>query len=308
MNRIQNPARVANPLELASESRLARWRRKLKRDGVRGIVARRWNWYRYRFCVRFRPLTLQYIALKGNHIRLHGGKFFVGGPLITPEVRLWMYCGRYEDAEIELLKNHLDPSLPTVELGGSIGVVACLTNRKLERPTEHVVVEANSLLIPTLERNRALNNAQFEILQKAVGYGVDSINFYVNEGAFNCGSTVSPTSHVISAPTTSLGPIIQERGFQAINLIVDIEGAETDLVANELDVLKRRVRHLLLETHQRYLPEGSTDAMLDALLDAGFEIVSGDRLNDHVLALVNRNLESPGDAPDQDARSPQTAG
>lgn len=70
----------------------------------------------------------------------------------------------------------------------------------------------------------------------------------------------------------------------------EIEGAEVDLVANELDVLRRHVKHLLVETHQRFLPEGQINAMLDALVGAGFEITAGDRDEDWVLALVNRNL------------------
>ena len=41
--------------------------------------------------------------------------------------------------------------LPVVELGGSIGVVACVTNRLLKDRKAHLVVEANPLAIPHLE-------------------------------------------------------------------------------------------------------------------------------------------------------------
>ena len=54
-------------------------------------------------------------------------------------------------------------TLPVVELGGSAGIVACLTNSLLLDPTRHIVVEANPNLVPILERNRQTNGCQFGI-------------------------------------------------------------------------------------------------------------------------------------------------
>lgn len=274
-----------------SEPRRSQWRLMLKRG--RDAIVRRvsspdwWRYFRKRWTDRCLVL---YVELTGNKVKVQGLTFSVDNPSILKFVKSMMYLEEYESEEIKLLKDQIDPSLPAVEFGASIGVVSCLTNRKLRDPTRHVVVEANPLLIPTLERNRALNNAQFEILQMALGYGSEVIEFHIDEKDSLAGSLRGGAGQVISAPTTSLARIVNERGFQAINLVVDIEGAEVELVANELDALRRHVKHLLVETHQRFLPEGSIDAMLDALIEAGFEITAGDRTDDYVFALANRNL------------------
>ena len=58
-----------------------------------------------------------------------------------------------------------------------MGVVACVTNRLLKNRTAHVVVEANPLVIPQLELNRTLNRCQFEIVNRAIAYGMESVTF-----------------------------------------------------------------------------------------------------------------------------------
>jgi 16S rRNA A1518/A1519 N6-dimethyltransferase RsmA/KsgA/DIM1 with predicted DNA glycosylase/AP lyase activity len=74
--------------------------------------------------------------------------------------------GVFEKHERETIKRCLDPNLPVVEVGGCIGVVACTTNRLLQEPSKHVVVEANPDLVPVLEANRQLNQCEFVVLQR----------------------------------------------------------------------------------------------------------------------------------------------
>jgi hypothetical protein len=67
--------------------------------------------------------------------------------------------------------------LPVIELGGALGVVACVTNKLLAQPSAHVVVEANPLAIPPLTVNKEANHCAFEIVNRAIAYGVDSVTF-----------------------------------------------------------------------------------------------------------------------------------
>src|ERR1035437_7229193 len=69
----------------------------------------------------------------------------------------------YELPERVLTKRHLPPTSTVLELGGCIGVVSCVVNRVLQHPSRHVVVEGNSAIIPTLQRNRDLNGCVFQI-------------------------------------------------------------------------------------------------------------------------------------------------
>lgn len=281
------------PLKAAPEPRLARWRRGLREKGVGRIVAERSGRYGRKIRSFPRWCVGKYVELTGDQVSLRGLKFALDNPLVPTAQKAELYFGDYETTEIEFLNEFLDPALPTVEFGGSIGVVACLTNRKLERPEEHVVVEANPLLLPTLERNRALNDARFEILNMAVAYGAPTIEFHIT-GSFLGGSTRGPSwgSRVHVAPTVSLATILRDRGFERINLIMDIEGAEVALVANELDVLKQRVKLMIAEIHPHLMPDGQIPKMLAALAEAGFRTAAA---TPGAVALINRAFE--GDAP-----------
>src|SRR5262249_50614366 len=74
----------------------------------------------------------------------------------------------YELPERALAKRHLPPTATVLELGGCIGVVACVINHILQQPRRHVVVEGNPSIIPVLKRNRDLNGCAFQIVHGVV--------------------------------------------------------------------------------------------------------------------------------------------
>lgn len=259
-----------------------RWARSLRRKGIRGVldgrlyVARQWY-------------LRKYFSLMGDRIRAYGLTFVVDNPLITPNQKHYLRKEVHEADEVRLTTAYLDPTRPTVELGGSIGVVACLTSRMLRRPEDHVVVEANPLVVPTLQKNRELNGCRFEVVTAALAYGAPMVEFTVGPDCMT-GAMKAAGSQKLRVPAVSLREIVEPRGFQAINLIVDVEGAEIDLVANELDFLKERVKLFFLETHERMLQDGSTRRMIADLERAGFRILEGDREDPFVFAFVNQAL------------------
>lgn len=196
----------------------------------------------------------------------------------------------YEVAERRLVR-HLDPHLPVVELGGCLGIIACLTNRMLGNPERHVVVEANPLAIPLLTAIRDKNQCRFKILHKALAYGASSISFQpvLNLCANSIQHNAAGKSQVTIAATT-LRDIVNESGFESFNLICDIEGYEWDLVCNEPDVLQK-AEVLMLETHARFIGDAKTDQLLSSLAGLGFRIVDQEEA---VVVLKQRHsLETP---------------
>src|SRR5262245_42251973 len=101
-------------------------------------------------------LVGRFIELRGNRVRLHGLRLSVDNPLIQRGHKSTIAFGIYELGEIQCVRRYVRSDDAVIELGGSIGVVACLTNRMLADPARHLVVEANPLLIRTLEQNRTL--------------------------------------------------------------------------------------------------------------------------------------------------------
>src|SRR5580698_4591709 len=138
---------------------------KLVRDG--GIK----NLYDYSW------VRLQVLA-KGRNKRVRLGRCIFSLEGITDKSTLIeLFTNKYEAAERQAVARYLRRDIPVVELGGSMGVVACVTNRLLKDPAAHVVVEANPLVIPQLELNRALNRCQFEIVNRAIAYEMETVTF-----------------------------------------------------------------------------------------------------------------------------------
>src|SRR5881396_635135 len=121
------------------------------------------------------------VELTGNRVHIDGCRFSVNSFAIKTEIKSRFLLGTYEEAERNAIRRFLDPSLPVVEFGASVGVIACLTNHMLKDPRRHVVVEANPALLPLLKANCERNDCRFTVLHSAVAYGSDEVLFYQNE-------------------------------------------------------------------------------------------------------------------------------
>jgi FkbM family methyltransferase len=181
----------------------------------------------------------------------------------------------YEEPERKALGKFLDPELPVVELGACIGVISCLTNRRLRKPENHVVVEANSALLPLLEQNRARNACRFKIVHAAVSHGAETITFNLDDNIL-ASSVHGDERRAVAVSTVTLERLLNDHGFQQATLICDIEGAELELVEQELKTLGERVSMIIMELHDRMVGQEPTQRMLASLESAGFKIVCRD--------------------------------
>jgi FkbM family methyltransferase len=222
----------------------------------------------------FAYLWLRLQVLTKEHqqqVRLDGCTFDLAG-VTDDSTRIELITNKYESAERHAVVRYLRRDLPVIEFGGSMGVVACVTNKRLTDPTAHVVVEANPLAIPRLEYNRNLNGCRFEIVNRAVAYGADSVTFRPSSDLAGSSITRDGDEPPVTVPTVALGDLAHDRGFNRFGLVCDIEGLEYDLVCQEADVL-RNADTIILETHARYIGEEKFGAMMTKLEQLGFRIV-----------------------------------
>src|SRR5690606_10540813 len=211
------------------------------------------------------------VELAGDRVRIGGCTFRVDAPGTPTAMKSLFLFGRYGAAEREALRRVLDPDLPLVELGASIGVLACLGNAMLRDPTRHVVVEANPDLIPLLEANRRRNGARFRIRHAALAYGAPTATFHTDD--FLSSSLAGGRGRAVAVPAVTLEAVLDEAGFATATLLCDVEGAEVALARHELDVLRRRIACLIVETHPARVGRPATRALERALGAAGFEAV-----------------------------------
>lgn len=208
------------------------------------------------------------VEVGGNRVTLEGLTFSVDNPLITTREKGLIYLGQHESQEIAMVRRYLVAGLPVIELGGGIGVVACIINRKLASPLDHIVLEANPDLIPTLDANRRINQCEFQIRNAALAYGGPDIALSI--GSFAASRVGGEGARQVRVATTTLAQLLQQSGFAQVNLVTDIEGAEVQLVEQEGQLLRQRVRTLILETHPRFAGVERTAKLLAEIESLGF--------------------------------------
>lgn len=264
---------------------LAHYSAKLRDRGVRDLIAGRLAWYKLRFRMDNWYIG-RLIELAGNRVNLDGVNLSVDNPLIRTMHKSSIYFGIYEIEERGLSARYIDRGLPTIEIGGCIGGVACTVNKLLANPLLHVVVECNPILLPTLEKNRQLNGSQFTIEPYAVAHGTDTISFGIDDAML--GSALRSNNKQVTVPTTTLLKLIEKHGFKHINLISDCEGAETGLTDNELSVMKDRVKWFIVELHPEYVGQPAINKLISDLHSVGF--VTRETARGNVSAFENVGL------------------
>jgi FkbM family methyltransferase len=217
-------------------------------------------------------VRLQVLA-KGHRkqVRLDGCLFSLEG-ITDDSIRVELFTNKYEAPERRAVLRYLKRDIPVIELGGSMGVVACVTNKVLTDPTAHVVVEANPLAIPQLELNRKLNGGKFEIVNRAVAYGADSVTFRPSSDLAESSIARAGDQAPVTVDTVELRELVRDRGFKSFTLVCDIEGLEYELVCHEADVLKN-ADTIIMETHARYTGAEKLSDMMAKLEDLGFTLV-----------------------------------
>jgi|1185.fasta_scaffold169481_1 FkbM family methyltransferase len=199
--------------------------------------------------------------------RVDGMAFQIPANLTTRAMRGKFLVDTYELSERELTKRHLPRDSTVLELGGCIGVVSCVANRLLSNPTHHVVVEANPFLIPTLTANRDANSAAFNIencvisdepvAKLAVSRNMDSSSLG-QEG--------------ISIATTSISALEEKYGLIFDAMIMDVEGAEYDILMKNNANLKN-MNCIIVELHPETLGESKIEELQSLLRSVGLQRV-----------------------------------
>ena len=262
-------------------SKLSTAKRVYKQNGISGVLAKinhlvnvrahlhGWWWAEH-------PLIGRIVEWRGNIVHVDGLRFNVDHPAITRGVKALFVLNRYETPEREALRTCIDPTLPVIELGASIGVISCLTNKKLLHPLKHVVVEANPDLIPLLESNRERNGCCFTVLNAAVFYSAEEVEFLISDSILASSATRMDGRFRISRreriPTISLQNILDKFGFTECTLICDIECGEVELVHQEIETIKKHVSTILMEIHNTTLDQQTVDSVVRTLNVAGFTL------------------------------------
>lgn len=222
------------------------------------------------------------VSLDGCHFPLR--------KLPNTSMKLELLSGGYELPERVAARRYIKPDWGVVELGGCIGVVACITNKLLSDPKAHVVLELNPNAIPHLESNRETNHCSFKILHKALAYDSEKVSFVPDPDYWMNFLHNESSRPAVTVGTTQLKAVLEQERFEKFAVICDIEGQEYELVMHEAESL-RRAELIIMEVHPGLIGRPKIETLLAKLAELGFAIIERSAL---VVVLENRAVPSTG--------------
>lgn len=232
----------------------------LRKHGVRRFCATVYEQLnvKARIFLRGRNRT---VALDGCVFPLH--------ELANNPMKLALLDGTYEAPERAAVRKYLHPEWGVVELGACIGVVSCVTNKLLNNPKAHVVVEINPLAIPHLEANRKRNACSFKIVSRALAYDAREVSFRPHLDLWANFVGQGGNRPMVTVPATRLSEIVREEGLERFALICDIEGQEFALVQHEPETVGK-AQIIIMELHPHMVGAENVQRMLNELERLGF--------------------------------------
>lgn len=207
-------------------------------------------------------------------LRYPNFRFLVPVKYSNATIHASIFWGIYESAEIRLIKKYLNPDLPVIELGGSLGVNSSFIVNKLNKNSFLTIVEANPYLISNIRRNVEhynKNEIYFEIINKAIGYSSTFLNMKIsNDNTASHVSSRNTVDETIEIQSVRLSDIVPDQHF---TLVCDIEGSEVEVILFEKLIMKR-CKQLFIELHDSSYENEvySRERLLKILLTDGFDL------------------------------------
>jgi FkbM family methyltransferase len=177
----------------------------------------------------------------------------------------------YEKPERLLISKYLPVDSRVMELGGCIGVVSCIINKKLAFPNNHIVIEPNKNILPHLVKNRNRNACKFIIENSPISKD-KNVSFTIHPNMLLSGIHKNGGEVVECLSTT---PLELEKKYELeFNFIVmDIEGAEQSFIPEFKDYLSKNIRGIIFEEHPDVVSLETRKSYANTLTAIGFHKV-----------------------------------
>ena len=186
-----------------------------------------------------RPVAAVITLYYRNRIPWYGMNIWTDHPAVHPRTKAALFWGLYEKSERRMIARFLPHDTPVIELGASIGGITNAVRRTLAPDQPMVSVEANPYLIPLIEKNLSANGqgGKVKVLHGAIAYGPgDTVRFAVDEVSTDSRvAEVAETKNVHQVRKLTLAQIVAEQAFATYTVVCDIEGAEYDIIAHDMD-------------------------------------------------------------------------
>jgi len=195
--------------------------------------------------------------------------FLVHVPTSLPHgVRKALYKETYELNERQLVRTALRPGDRVLELGSGIGVVSLLCAR-IVGPDNLLCYEANPRMAEIIASNFVVNGLEPKLINRAVSLRGGDVEFFRNENIVSSSLSSARGGEATNVPSDALNEVIER--FRPTALVLDIEGAEVDLLTHaDLSGIEK----IIMEVHPKVVGTQATRKLLDHLEAVGFAVIA----------------------------------
>lgn len=178
--------------------------------------------------------------------------------------------GKYERREFAALQRILRPDDRVLELGAGLGFLStwCAQRIGSERVAAY---EPNPALEPAIREAYRMNDVAPTLVMSAVGIANGIATLSIGDEFWTATTVDSlPDAAQVRVLEHDIVDVILEH--QPTVVVMDIEGAERDVLPAMLDVHPNPVRAVVIEVHPDVLPDETVARLAEALTSAGFSI------------------------------------
>jgi FkbM family methyltransferase len=212
-----------------------------------------------------------------NQIPFYGYRLNTDDPQVVRGIKAAIFFRLYEAAEASVTRKKLRGDLDLVELGASIGGITTIALNKLNADRKAVIVEASPSLIRLLRENvRNTSRKNTIIVNAALSYHPSpdgTVRFAA--ASYNLAGRIiyDHAENAVAVRAVTLSELISKYDIGDYVLLIDIEGAEAEILLEDTAALKR-CKQIIVEGDDFHCPFSIT---IDRMKSAGFKITDRNR-------------------------------
>lgn len=214
----------------------------------------------------------------GRTIAHRGAMITIANPRVEDRTVAQLFWRIYERAEADQIAKYLPANMDVIELGASAGVNTVNIARVLDKARRLIACEADPDLCELARENLKLNklDERVEVIHAAVAYDTSSVQFARGNSSLAGRIAGSNCEEHLSVPAITVSELAQKGGLDKFNLVMDIEGAEWEVITSDLALDKcERIIAELHETKRREL-DISVHDLVSVLQGRGFSVLNRD--------------------------------
>lgn len=180
-----------------------------------------------------------------------------------------LYGKEYEGGEINILAGTLEKKDRVLEIGTGLGFISAFCAKKIGEKNV-MTFEANPFLEKRIRKLYQINNVSPNLRMALASTMNGYMDFFFEPIDIWSSSAIklSQTSQLISVESVDINEVI--KGFNPNYLIIDIEGAEYELLP-KIDL--KSINKIQIELHKKLIGDDKIEYLINYLRKEGFSVI-----------------------------------